>query len=58
MEVISMDCPKCQGNGEIECIPGTEEQNLTSLTDIAIERASWPYTCPTCGGSGSLDELT
>lgn len=54
-----MDCPTCYGTGELEGLScgdelqhSKEEQHLGWLRD----RASWPYTCPICGGSGYLEE--
>jgi DnaJ-class molecular chaperone len=51
-----MDCPACQGNGEIEYTTGIEEQKRNERTDIALDRASRPDACPVCGGNGALEE--
>jgi DnaJ-class molecular chaperone len=48
-----MDCPTCNGNGELEQAKGTEEQIHTCSIR---ECAAWPHDCPACGGSGYLEE--
>jgi DnaJ-class molecular chaperone len=51
-----MDCPTCQGNGEIEYTPGIEELKRNERMDMALRCASWPFVCPVCGGNGALEE--
>lgn len=51
-----MDCPACEGNGEIEYARGIEEQHRSERLGPALDRVSWPYACPVCGGSGILED--
>ncbi|MBP1996137.1 hypothetical protein [Paenibacillus eucommiae] len=52
-----MDCPTCQGNGELEEMKPTGEkhQDQGECVRFDKERVLWPNTCHTCGGSGFLD---
>ncbi|MDF2646838.1 MAG: hypothetical protein K0Q73_2643 [Paenibacillus sp.] len=52
-----MDCPTCQGNGDLEEMRSTDEQFHKEGSSIHFgqDRVLWPNTCPICGGSGFLD---
>ncbi|WP_187273912.1 hypothetical protein [Paenibacillus sp. N3.4] len=52
-----MDCPTCQGNGELEEMRNTDEHFHKEGISIPFgqDRVLWPNTCRVCGGSGFLD---
>jgi hypothetical protein len=52
-----MDCPACQGNGELESIQlGMEQRRIEDKDKVLDRDGFWPLTCPICGGSGYLEE--
>jgi DnaJ-class molecular chaperone len=52
-----MDCPACQGNGELETIQlGKEQHEIEEKSEVLVRDGFWPYTCPVCGGSGYLED--
>ncbi|MED4599390.1 hypothetical protein P9314_01510 [Paenibacillus validus] len=53
-----MDCPRCHGNGELESSAGSGASGLNEEKHYGAdrERGAWPATCPTCEGSGYLEE--
>lgn len=53
-----MDCPTCHGTGELESKNCNDEKHSKEEQRAGMfqDRASWPYTCPVCGGSGYLEE--
>ncbi|WP_171686572.1 hypothetical protein [Paenibacillus planticolens] len=52
-----MDCPTCQGNGDLEEMGSTNEHYHKEGGSIPFgqDRVLWPNTCPVCGGSGFLE---
>lgn len=55
-----MDCPRCHGNGELEkgigAAGGASSGNEEKHHGVLCEQGVWPATCPTCEGSGYLEE--
>jgi len=56
-EGIAMDCPTCQGNGDLDEMRSVSEEIQKEVKSIIFgqDLVLWPNTCPICGGSGYLD---
>ncbi|MFC5450336.1 hypothetical protein [Paenibacillus aestuarii] len=52
-----MDCPTCQGNGDLDEMRPLNQPAEEEVKGIAFgqDLVLWPNTCPVCGGSGFLD---
>lgn len=51
-----MDCPACQGNGELELVCNNELQSRSEPRLSSLEQDPRIRVCPACGGSGYLEE--
>lgn len=53
-----MDCPACEGSGEMDRLEEEQAESYSERLSAALERASWPYACLRCGGSGAVDDTS
>ena len=50
---ISKDCPKCDGNGEVQDTTPNRRSRFVGYGDLSPE--DYVVTCDMCGGSGVAD---